>query len=148
MKKLLALIGVAVLSTLFAGCGSTKPGIVGLRAELVKIDRDGQGGATATWHLVNPNIVSYIVGASKHKIYVNGHFVGTTSTKEAAGIPAQSHVTQAAPLLLDKDGANVLAGAGGSANYRIDSDLTLRLYDQLSEHHSSTATGSVQIVAK
>ncbi|MBI3884830.1 MAG: hypothetical protein HY302_03760 [Opitutae bacterium] len=147
MKKLPALFAALLFAVLLAGCGTTKPGLLGLKAEFVKIERSGDG-ATATWHLTNPNVVSYIVNESRHKLYVNGRYVGSVATKEAAGVPAQSNVTQSAPIALDKDGTRVLAAAGSSASYRVDSDLTIRLYGEIYEHHSSTAAGTVPIVTK
>ena len=148
MKKFFALLGLTLLLAFLSGCGSAKPGVLGLKAEFVNIERDGKGGATATWQFVNPNVVSYIVSASKHKVYVNGRYVGLASTKEPAGIPARGSFTQTGLLALDKDGAAVLAAAGSSASYRVDSDFTMQLYGEIFEHHLISTSGTVKLGAK
>lgn len=148
MKKFFAVFGVALLLTLFSGCGSTKPGLLGLKAELLTIELDGQGGAVASWQVANPNVVSYIVSESRHKIYVGGRYVGTAITKKATGVPPRANIPQAEPIALEKDAAGFLATAGGTASYRVDSDLTIQLYGEIFEHHHSTAAGTVQVVRK
>lgn len=148
MKKFFAVFGVALLLSLLSGCGTTKPGLLGLKAELLSIELDGQGGAVASWQLANPNVVSYIVSGSRHKIYVGGRYVGTASTKKATGVPSRANIPQAELIALEKGAAGFLAEAGATASYRIDSDLTIQLYGEIFEQHHSTAAGTVRIVRK
>lgn len=148
MKKIFAVLCAAGLIVFLSSCSTYKPGLVGLKAELLSIERDQQGGATANWQLVNPNVVSYIVSESRHKVYVNGRFIGTATTKQPAGVPIRANIPQSGPISLDRNAGDVLGAAGGSATYRLDSDLTIQLYGEIYEKHASSAAGTVRIGTK
>lgn len=148
MKKIFALLCAAGLIAFLSSCSTYKPGLLGLKAELLSIERDGQGGATASLQLVNPNVVSYIVSESRHKVYVNNRYIGTATIKQPAGVPTRANVPQSGPISLERNAGEVLDAAGGSASYRLDSDLTIQLYGEIFEKHASAASGTIRIVTK
>ena len=148
MKQFFIRLALALTFAALAGCNSDKPGLVGFKPELLKIERDGHGGATAIWQIVNPNIATYNVAESSHKIFVNGRYLGRAVTKEPTGVPRQTNITQSAPIALERDGAAILDAAGNSGAYRIESSLLLLIYSTTTEKFSVTNAGTVRITGK
>ena len=148
MKQFLAPFALVLTLAILAGCATDKSGLSGFKAELLKIERDGHGAATATWQIVNPNVATYNVAESSHKIFVNGRYLGRAVTKEPTGVPRQTNVTQSAPIAMERDGAAILDAAGNSGTYRIESSLLLLIYSTTTEKFSVTNAGTVRITGK
>lgn len=128
---------LAAITLLLSGCGSSAI-TAGLAVELAGIERT-ETGATATLRYVNPNVAIYNIDRSEHKVYVDGALVGTISTKDAVGVPAQQAVTQDVALKLTKP------LAPGEHSYRLESDCTLRLYADNMQGMKSTSSGSIVV---
>lgn len=126
---------------LLASCSSTTNATVGLRVELESIQRDGHGGATATVRIVNPNLVAYNIDRATHRIFLGDRLVGTLEAKRPLGIPAQNVGRHSGALALDKGAAL----AAGSASYRIESKVVLRLYGERTEDAKFSASGTVTV---
>jgi len=152
MKKFLAPLFLLSLFVAFtAGCSSTGNIMVGLKVELTGIDRAGDGSPQVAWRLVNPNVVPYLVAKVTHRVYLDGVLVGTIANDEAAAVPARSNLDRRHALQLAGPAAERAlgaAGAAGSAAYRVESVLTIRLYGDNLEKASLTAAGTVPVTGK
>lgn len=138
MKNTLLALGAAVaLIVSFAACSSQIP--VGLGVELASLELSA---GTATIRYANPSVVSYNVEHSSHRVFLDGKFVGTVELKAPLGIPQQRNLEQSGTFVVDK-GANISAG---SANYRLESTLTLVLYGE--NLQTSKLAGSGTVVVK
>lgn len=126
---------------LISGCSSGTIATVGLRVEVESIQRDGNGGATATVRIVNPNLVAYNIDQATHRILLDGRLVGTLEAKRPLGIPAQNVGLHTGALTLDK-GASL---AAGSASYRLESKVVLRLYGERTEDAKLSGSGTVTV---
>lgn len=142
MKKPLALlIAFLGLLSLLAGCGSA-PRINGLMVELVQLERAADGTFTATLRYTNPNVVAYNVARSTHKLTLNGRSVGTIVAQNPVGVPPQFTLMHQGRLKLSGD-ATLPAGA---ADYRMDTQLTLRLFGDAVEKADFHSAGTTQVV--
>lgn len=141
MKNLLFSALWLGLVGLLASCSSGTNATVGLRIELESIQRDSSGGATATVRIVNPNLVAYNIDRATHRIYLGDRLVGTLEVKRPLGIPAQNVGLHTGALTLDK-GATL---AAGSAAYRVDSKVVLRLYGERTEDAKLSGSGTVTV---
>ena len=154
MKKLLLPLLLLVSSGLFlAGCGSANSDTItaGLRVELTGIERTGDGTVTVAWQLVNPNVTPYLLDRVSHRIFLNGTLVGTTLDAKATAFPAQSTTSKTTKLTLAGPAAERLlaeAAAKGRAEYRVDTQVTVRLYSDMMEKSDLTHAGSVPVTAK
>ena len=153
MSKLpLRLFAVALLALVLAGChGGSNVISVGLKYELVQIEREADGSAQVTWRIVNPNIVPYLVAETEHRITLNGTTIGTTKQDGPIGVPAQQNVERTTKLKVagaSGDQAIRAALATGSASYALDSTITIRLYEEMIDRSKLTNTGTVKVTAK
>ena len=138
------------LLLLLAGCSSNTI-TVGLKVELTNIARSSDGTTQVSWRIVNPNISSYLLDETTHRIYLNGTLVGTTNEKEAVAIPAQTNAyrtTKLHPAGAAGERALVDALAAGTATYRTDSTIIIRLYGDSTDKSSLTSAGKVTVTAK
>lgn len=138
-------------AALFAGGCSTNTVMVGLQTELAGITREGDGATRVSWRVVNPNIVSYLVAGAEHRIYLNGTLVGVAKSREPLAVPAQSKADRTSVLATaGAEAERVLATTlkTGSANYRLESAITIRLYGEATEKGTLTATGVVPVTRK
>lgn len=141
MKRfLLSTLALVSLLGLLTGCGSSQEGLVGLRFELAALERTADG-AKATFHVVNPNLVSYNLDNVAYTLALDGKVVGTVAIKQPTGVPAQQTVTQTGSLTL-APGANL---AAGEASYRLDAVVLFRLYDEMTEKMKVNAVGRVVV---
>ncbi|MBI2813142.1 MAG: hypothetical protein HYX71_02520 [Opitutae bacterium] len=148
MKKILVPV---LLLLLLAGCSSSNTITVGLKVELTNIARSQDGATQVSWRIVNPNIASYLVDETTHRIFLNGTLIGTIHEKEAVAIPAQNHASRATRLnIAGAGGERALADAlaAGSAAYRTDSIIVIRLYGDSTDKSSLTSSGKVTVTAK
>lgn len=144
----LCLVGVFALS----GCGNTSKMLAtGLEIELTGVEREADGSVAVTWQFKNTNIVPYMFSQLTHKIQLNGTALGTITEKEALALPANSHAGRTSKLTtVDANANRVLteAIAAGSANYRIDSQIVVLIYDDNDEKSALGNTGTVKVTAK
>jgi hypothetical protein len=151
MKKFLAPLFLLTLFAAFAaGCGSTGNIMVGLKTELTGIDHTA-GGTQVSWRLVNPNVVPYLVAKATHRIYLDGVLVGTIHDDETVAVPAQNNLDRRHPLQAAGPAAEralAAASAAGSASYRVESSLLIRLYGDTTEKTSLTSSGKVPFTGK
>lgn len=139
------------LLLLLAGCSSSNTITVGLKVELTTIARSSDGTTQVAWRLVNPNISSYLVDETIHKVFLNGNLIGTIREKEAVAIPAQTNANRTTRLIIaGAAGERALADAlaTGSATYRTDSIIIIRLYGESTDKSSLTSAGKVTVMAK
>ncbi len=153
MKKFLTpLFFVALAAVILPGCNSGHNTItVGLKIELTGIERAGDGTVQVTWRVSNPNLASYLLSQTSHAIYLNGTLVGKTMDKDPMGVPAQLSAIKTSKLLVaDQTAKRILhdALAAGSARYRVESQITVRLYGDTIDRSSLTNSGTVTVTGK
>lgn len=152
MKKFLTpFFLVTLLTMLGTGCSSSNTITAGLRVELTGLARADDGTTRADWRVVNPNVVSYLLAQSSHRVYLDGVLVGTFTDKEAMALPANNHSARSS--LLKSDGAAAertlaAAAAAKSASYRVESDIIIRLYGDSTERSGLSSTGTVPVTTK
>jgi len=153
MKRFFApVLLLTLLAACVLGCRNTSVIVAtGLRVELTAITNHADGTVSASWRMVNPNIVSYLLSSTSHKVYLNGTLVGTITDHEPLGVPASSNVDRTATLAGgDAAASRALAEAvtKGSGTYRVDSQIVIRIYDETLEKASLTNSGTVTVAAK
>jgi hypothetical protein len=138
MKRLF--LSTLLLGTLalLSGCSSAGDIMAGLRFELASIEREG---AKITVRVVNPNMVAYNLDRVTYTVQLDGRVVGTMEVRKPTGVPAQNVALQTGTLVL-APGATL---APGSANYRMDFKVVLRLYDDRTEDAKMSAVGTVVV---
>jgi LEA14-like dessication related protein len=152
MKKLLTpFLLLSLLAAFFAGCGGPNTTMVGLQVELTGIDRAGEGNTSVSWRVVNPNIVAYLVAQANHRVYLDGVLVGTINDRDALAVPAQSKPTRTSMLEIAGPAAEralAAAVAAGSAAYRLESVVTIRLYGESTDKSDLRTSGTVPVTGK
>ena len=153
MKKFLTpLFLLALAAVILPGCNSSHNIItVGLKIELASLERAGDGTVQVTWRVSNPNLASYLLSQTSHRIFLNGTLVGKTMDNDPMGVPAQFSTTKTSKLLLaDQAAERVLrdALAAGSARYRVESQITVRLYGDTVDRSSLINSGTVLVTGK
>jgi hypothetical protein len=152
MKKFSLPLFLLVCGAFFQG-GCTNAGtivVVGLRIELTGIERAGDGSATVTWRVQNPNVAPYLVSRTTHKIYLNGTLVGTVKEDDAMAVPAQNNASKTSKLVLAGGADRLLADAAGHGpvSYKVDSTIVVVIYGDASEKGGLTGTGTVSVTNK
>lgn len=142
------LIGLLTLS----GCNNTSRMLAtGLEIEVTAIERGADGSVAVSWQFKNSNIVPYLVSQLTLKIQLNGTPLGTIAEKEALALPANNHAGRTSKLTsLDANANRALAEAiaAGSGNYRIDSQITVLIYDDNVEKSALGSSGTVKVTSK
>ena len=142
------------LAALFvmAGCGGMNATISkGLRIALTQIVRAADGSYTVAWQVENPNVVSYVVDHSEHKVYLDNVLVGTISKKSRQGVPVQNKAEGVDPLIPEGPAAAeklAQAIAQGQAAYRVDSTIWVLLADEETSKSTLVSNGTVAVIAK
>ena len=136
-----------------AGCNSYNRDVisVGLSVELNGIKRAEDDTVSVAWNMVNPNVTSYLLSRVSNKIFLNGTLVGTTVDAEPMAVPARQSVGKVSKLTLAGPGAERLiaeAVVQGRAAYRVDSQLIILLYGDVTEKGALTHAGSVPVAGK
>ena len=136
----------------FTSCTNTSEIITtGLKVELTKVARSSDGTIHVTWQVRNPNVVSYLVDRSSHKVTLDGVQIGTFTDDVRLGVPAQN-VAEHTNVLVPSNAqaAEHLAQlvGKGSASYQLNSVIVLLLYDDDTSKSTLTGSGSVPVVAK
>jgi hypothetical protein len=142
MKKpflILSLLGVALA---LGACTTTRPGLAGLTVELAKIEIEG-ATARATVRYTNPNLMAYNLAQTRHKIQI-GAWSGVAESREAFGVPPRNTVEQTVALKPER----IDQLTPGAAEYRMESDFSLRLYGESRESLELSARGRTVVVRK
>ena len=153
MKRFLTpVLLLTLLAAILSACSNASRIIsTGLDVEITSIERTGEGLATVSWQFKNSNVVSYLLSHMAHKIQINGTDLGVINEKDALAIPAGSNAGRTSKLTgLSPAASHVLseAASSGSANYRIDSQITILIYDDSTEKAVLTHSGTVPVKAK
>ena len=153
MKKFLAPFALLLCGLLFqSGCtGAGSVIVTGLRIELTGLERAGDGTVTVSWRIMNPNVAPYLMTRVRHKIYLNGTLVGKTMDNDPMGVPAQLSTSKTSKLsVADQAAERILREAltAGSASYRVESLITVRLYGETIDRSSLTNSGTVPVTGK
>jgi hypothetical protein len=153
MKRFFLPLCLLACVTLFQhGCKNVGAIVVtGLRVELTGIERASDGTTQVRWSLVNPNIASYLIGHSKHKVFLNGTAVGTFAENDPTALPAQNSVAKTSRLVVAGTAAEKLiaeAAGHGPLSYRVDSNLLVVIYGDSEEKGDIVSSGSVSVTAK
>lgn len=152
MKKFPAPLFLTLLFAFFAaGCGGPATTMVGLNVELGGISREGDGRVLVTWRVANPNIVPYLVAQASHRVYLDGVLVGTVGDKDALAVPAQSKGERTGALVSAGPAADrtiAAAVAAGSASYRLESTVVIRLFGDQTDKSELRGAGTVPVTAK
>ncbi len=142
-----------VLSLFALGACSSNSDIIstGLKIELTRVERDHDGAIHVTWRVRNPNVVSYLIDRSIHRVKLDGVVLGTINDNARLGVPPQSpaertSVIQAAGAMGAEQFAQL--AAKGSASYQVESTIQLLLYDDEISKSSLSNSGTVSVVAK
>ena len=150
MKRILA--PVFLLAVLLCGCSSSDNVVsVGLRIELNGVERAADGTVQVSWQVANPNVVPYLVSHTTLKVYLDGAYLGMANDEEPLGVAPSSHAGRTSRLSGgDAAAAQAVAAAGvkGSGNYRVDSVVVLRLYDEAVQRALFSNSGTVPVTAK
>jgi hypothetical protein len=99
----------------------------------------------------NPNIVSYLLAKTTHKLTLNGLVVGTLGDDSHLGVPAQTRMERTTVLVPASPAAGAAieqAVAQGSAAYELDSVIMLLIVDDKFEKVRLKAAGTVPVVAR
>lgn len=136
-----------------AGCSGFNRGVTsaGLSVELTGIERAADGNVAVTWGLVNPNVSPYLLARVSQKIFLNGTLVGTTLDTEPMAAPAQqttSKVSRLTPAGPAGERLIAEAAAKGRADYRVETQLLIRLYGEATDKGLLTHSGSVPVTGK
>lgn len=152
MKKFLTPLFLIASLALLAGCSSSNNNTTaGVKIELTGVARASDGSTRVSWRVANPNVISYLVSQSTHRIYLNGVLIGTVLDREPVAVMPQAHtdvtslLTSAGPAA---DAALAAAATTGSAAYRVESAIVIQLYGEMIDKSSLTATGTVPVTAK
>lgn len=146
-RLLLALILVCG----FTACGAPTFITAGIRIEATRIERAGDGTVRVIWRVENPNVTSYLLEKSNHKLSLNGTLVGTFTDTVRFGVPARNHAERSSILTpVNPPAETVLAQAiaQGSATYHLDSMVHLLIVDDQIERIPLTHSGTVPVSAK
>src|ERR1700712_284312 len=134
MKRFLTpVLLLTLLAAILTACSNAGRIIsTGLDVEITSIERTGEGTAAVSWHIKNSNVVTYLLSHVNHKIQLNGTDLGVIDEKEALPVPTSSNAGRTSQLTgLSAAASRVLnaAATSGSASYRIDSQITILIYD-------------------
>jgi hypothetical protein len=152
MKKFLSplLLALALVGG-FTACRSPEALAAGLKIELTNIERSGDGSVRVAWRVQNPNVSSYLLSNTTHKLTLNGTLVGTITETTPLGVPPQSHADSTGVLTPVKPPAGAVldqAVVAGTAAYRLNSVLTVLLLDEQIEKIPLISSGTVPVTAK
>ncbi len=153
MKRLLTPVFLlALLAAFLPACTNTSRIIAtGLEIEVTGIERASDGTVTASWQIKNPNIVAYLISRVKHKIVLNGVNLGSIDESEPLPLPIGGKGGRTSKLSgVDAAATRVLTEAAslGSANYRLDTQITILVYDDTFEKAGLTHSGTVSVKAR
>ena len=143
---------LAISTVLLTACSNLGRVIAtGLEGRLTGIVCGSDGSVTASWHVTNTNVFPYLFSRVASKVYINGTYVGSMLDENPMGIPASAEVERSGRITGgDAAASRVLAEAlaQGTASYRVDTQITIRIYDDTVEKSVLTNSGTVTVKAK
>ncbi len=153
MKRLLTLVPVlslALLSALFLSSCHNNGEIMatGLEVEVTGITQASDGSAAVSWQIKNTNVVSYLFSQINQQVSLNGTPLGTLVEKDALPLPAGSNAgrtTKVTGLNTAASSALTEAVKAGSAHYRIATQITILVYDNVKEKSVLNNSGTVSV---
>lgn len=135
----------------FTACGAPTYMTAGIKIEATAIERAGDGTVRVSWRVGNPNVTSYLLEKTAHKLSLNGTLVGTFADTTRLGVPPQSQAERTGILTIDNPAAEAIlqqAVARGSAAYRLDSMIHLLIVEDKTEKIPLTHSGTVTVTTK
>lgn len=152
MKRRFSPLVLLALLAVFTACSNVSKIIAtGLEVEITGIERTSDNTAEVSWQLKNPNVVSYLLARVTLKIQLNGVPLGTIDHTAHLALPATTNAGQTSTLTgLNGAAARVLsdAVAAGSANYHVESEIVILIYDDDTEKSNLANSGTVSVKAK
>jgi hypothetical protein len=152
MKNWLTPLWLVVAMFALGACTSTSTIIAtGLKIEVTRVERATDGTIQVSWRVRNPNIVSYLVDRSIHRVKLDGLVLGTITDTVRLGVPPQSPADRTSTITpnggMSAEQFSQLA-AKGSASYEVESTIYLLIYDDEITKSSLSASGTVPVSAK
>lgn len=97
------LAGLAALSAIFASCSSARPGGIAVTVTNFKpVDASLlESRAILTLRYTNESIAPFGIAGSRHKLYLNGKYVGTSVSDKPLGVPPLQTATQDVTINLE-----------------------------------------------
>jgi hypothetical protein len=123
----------------------------GLEVEVTGITQAADGSANIAWQIKNTNIVSYLFSQISQQVSLNGTVLGTIVEKDPLPLPPTSSSGRTTKLTtLDAAASQALAQAvkAGLANYHINTQITILVYDNMKEKSVLSNSGSVSVKAE
>jgi LEA14-like dessication related protein len=154
MKRFLTpLFSLLLLATfIVTGCSNNSRIIAtGLEVEVTGVERESDGSVAVSWQIKNPNIAPYMFSRLSHKIQLNGVTLGSITDLQALPVPANSNAGRTSKLTtLDAAANRAVTEAinAGSANYRIETQITILVYDESVEKSNLSNSGTVTVKTK
>jgi hypothetical protein len=156
MKRFLThspLVCLALLSAFFlSSCHSNSEVMAtGLEVEVTGITQTSDGAAAVSWQLKNTNVVSYLFSQISQEVSLNGTPLGTIVEKDPLPLPPSSSAGRTTKFTaLDAAASQALAQAvkAGSANYHINTQITILVYDNMKEKSVLSNSGTVSVKAE
>lgn len=152
MKNWLTPLLLVVSLFILGACTSSSEIIsTGLKIELTRVERASDGTISVTWRVRNPNVVSYLIDRSIHRVKLDGLVLGTITDTARLGVPAQSPAERTSVIApngaMSADQFAQLA-TKGTASYQVDSTVYLLIYDDEITKASLSGAGTVSVGAK
>lgn len=152
MKKLLAPLFLLLAGLWLGGCSNiAEISTSGLQADLVRLQRAGNGEIRVTWRVRNPNIVAYVLTKSSLRISLDGAPVGVVTDPTRFGVPPMNQIEQTTVFVPNGPAAADLinrAIAKGSANYSFEATVWMLVVDDKSEKFTLTGSGTIPTSAE
>ncbi len=124
------------------GCNTTHKQDTGLSIEVSRFERAADGTAKVQLILLNPSVMAYNIAESTHKLYLGGRYAGRLRFKEAVGLAPQNQSAMETVLLPER---GFILPPTGPIDYRLETELELRLYGDTVEYTKLAATGTVAV---
>lgn len=144
MKRLAAPLFASFLLALLAGCGNPTAGVAGLNAALVRLERDGSGAVQAVVRFTNPNVYSYAIDRSEHRVFLGGTLAGTVKFDRPFAVPTQQAIEQTAAFVP----AGPAPAVAEAVPYRVESVIIIRTYGDDTQTWKNGTSGTIAVVAK
>lgn len=145
MTKLTPLLLLLFIGGLLTGCSHPSDGLNGLNAMLKRLETKGDGTADAVISFVNPNVYSYAIEKSEHRVYLDGAMVGTVKFDRPFAVPLQQTIEMTGTLVRN-GGAGLRSG--NAVPYRLESTIIIRSYGEDTLNWPTVSTGTASVVAK
>ena len=134
MKSIWARLTVLIAGLFILGGCATDLKISGISVSVMEV-RPSTGssftdGATVTLRYMNESVVPIAVSESTHRLYLNGTYVGKTTTKDAVGLPRFNIATQTVTLEVENPQALEQLKGSNSLSYEVQTVLRVEAGDK------------------